>query len=494
MVCDYWWSPFGPFEADESGQYPKARQVIATYRRLTGWSRETLALRLNISARALSFAEREGRGLDSISRLRALRTLLDIPPALLGLCDVPGPAGWWMSEYEPWLSGSDGWPDASAVLKSYRKSKDWTQQNLAESLGIKLLAVQNMENSGSSFDSLSRRRALRFLLAIPPVLLGLDAEHIAKEFEGALISPAKGPAPELIASFRSSVDALFSGYYAGHAQDRVADTLALLADVREIRAMTQGSQRLHMLEIESLGYQALANIEREHAPDTVVFGYSNRAVQLARDSGNSDMLSVALQRRAETAIDRGYVDLAQRSMRESLLLAVQDESEQIVRIVAAPHILAVGTSDEQDRKYILGLIDQAHPTIGLPDTYRRQCNEEAVALRQSQALNRLAAYAPGRQASDLFRRSTNLLMQLSPVSARRAIMVKLALAQAYLGLGELDYVVTFAVETLPPMDQIQSVLYLPQLRQIYMSLRKSKLRADPLVARIGLYLYEHGLL
>src|SRR5258707_4140735 len=270
MARSFWWSSFGDFEADESGFYPQARCVVAHYRCLSGWSRETLASRLGIGVRAQSYAGREGYGLDSISRLRELRTLLEIPPALLGLCDAPGPAGWWLAEVEPWLSDAEGLPHGGPMARFYRKAMGWTQAQLAESLDIKVLAVQNMENSGSSFDSLSRRRALRFLLAIPPGLLGLDAEHMSKEFGGSLIGSAQGPAPELFMSFRASAGALFTGYRSSHAQDRVSDTLSWLAEVHEVRVMTQGSQRLQMLEVESLGYQALANIVRQYASDMVV--------------------------------------------------------------------------------------------------------------------------------------------------------------------------------------------------------------------------------
>jgi hypothetical protein len=69
----------------------------------------------------------------------------------------------------------------------------------------------------------------------------------------------------------------------------------------------------------------------------------------------------------------------------------------------------------------------------------------------------------------------------------------LELAQAFIGLNESDYAATLAVEMVPLMDQIKSVLYLPQLARIYALLRKSKLRHDPRVARVGLYLQERGV-
>ena len=494
MARFYWWSGIGLFEAEANGLYPQARHVVAHYRRLSGWSRDQLAIHLKIESKAVYYAEHEGRGLDSIARLRELCALLHIPPALLGLCDAPGPAGWWLAEYDPWLSGADGWPNGRAVVKHYRRAKSWNQSDFADALGVKLLAVQKMENSGSSLDSLTRRLALRFLLAIPPVLFGLDSEHVTKEFGGTLIGSAKGPTPELITSFRASTDALFAGHYTGHAQDRVLDTLSWLSEAREVRAMTKGNQRLQMLEVESLGYQALAEIENAHASDVVVFSHANRAVQLARDSANVDLLAVALLRRSEVSSDRGYIDLAQRSMNEALLLPVQDDSVKISSTVAACRILAEGVSDEQGRSDVLALIDQARPMLNLPDTFHRYCNRETIVIRQAQGLNLLAAHAPQAQARDLLRRSSDMLLPLSPETPRRAARAKLALAQAYLGLNELDYAATFAVETLPLMDQVKSVLYLPQLVQIYHALRKSKLRDDPNVSRLGLYLHGHGVL
>ncbi len=493
MTRSLWWSSSGRFAADESGLYPQARQVVAHFRRLAGWSRETLAARLKLGPKMVYRLEREGCGLDSLARLRELQVLLEIPPELLGLCLAPGPAGWWVSEYEPWLSTPDGWPDAGAVVKYYRRARSWTQAQLADALGVTELTVRSMENQHAGLDSITRRRALRFLLAIPPVLLGLDSEHIAKEFGGVLIGSTKTPSPELIASFRSAANALFAGYYAGHAQDKVDDTLAWLSQVREVSSMVHGSQRSQVLEAESLGYQALANITREYAPDTQVFSYANRGVQLARASNNSDLLVVALQRRAETLIVRGHVDLAQRSINEALLSSPDDESLLICRYVASARVLSAVASDEQERSAVFALLDQSRP-VTVQDTFSLHCDSEIVTIRTAQSYNLLAVHAPQQQSRDLLRKSSDLLIDLSPDTARRAMLAKLALAESFIGLKELDSAATLAIEAISLMDQIKSSAYLPQLAALYRRLRKSTLRDDPSVARIGLYLHEHGSL
>lgn len=494
MVKSFWWSSYGCFEAETNQCYPQARQVVAQYRSLCGLSREQVASQLGIGAKAFYYAEYEGRGLDSITRLRELRTVLDIPPALLGLAEAPDAPGWWVRDYEPWLAGADGWPDVAAVIRCYRRAKGWTQSDLALALGVTELTVTNMEHN-KGLDSLTRRRALRFLLSIPPLLLGLDAEHYVKEYGGTLLGSRALPSPELIGSFRSSASAVLTSYYSSHAQDRVAETLAWLQEAREVRAMVRGKQRVQMLEVESLGYQALANIEREHASDTVVFGYANRAVQLARDSNSPDVLAIALIRRAETAVDRGYIDLAHRSMNEALLQPISDAALLLARPASASAVLAAGVSDEQGRTKIFALIDQARPaSLATPDTFSMHLDKDIVKIHQARALNRLTMHAPQLQARDLLRRSADLLIDVYPQTPRRSIMAKLALSQALIGLNELEGAALLATETLPLMDEIKSVLYLPQLAGLHASLQKGKLRNDPLVLRLGLYLHGHARL
>lgn len=492
-----WWSYLGDFACDASGLYPRACQVVAAYRRISGLSRQALAEHLHLRSRMFYYTERDGCGLGSVARLRALQALLAIPPALLGLCAAPGPTGWWRTEYEPWPAGADDWPDAGAVVKFYRRAKSWTQSDLAAALGVTELAVRNMENTGSGLDSLTRRRALRFLLAVPPLLLGLDSEHLAREIGKTLVGVSNALSPELLASFRGAADALFTSYHVAHAQEKVGDALAWLSQVHECLTVVPGSQRSYLLEVESLGYQALANITREYAADGQVFSFANKAVQLARSSQNNDLLVVSLLRRAETLINRDAVDLAQRSMQEALLSSVEDEALRLHRFVSAARILAATAADEQERSAVFALLGQAQSVPApVTDAFHLRGGVDFVTIYTALTYNLLAANAPQRLARDLYRRISDLLLNptRTPGSARGELSLTLAQAQAFVGLSELDYAAQFAVESLPLMDQLQSVLYLPRLAALYATLQKSTLHADPQVARLGLYLHGHGAL
>ena len=440
------------------------------------------------------YLESQCRGLDDIDRRRLLCKLLSIPPQLLGIAFPVDGVGWWVREYPAFpVVGEVEWPNPGKVTRHFRKAKGWTQSQLAEALGLTELTVRNMEKKTQGLGSLSRRRALSFLLSIPPLLLGLDAEHIVREFGTVVGTSSKAPAPELITAFRASADTLFDAYYASTAsvKDRVTNTLSWLSEAHEFASTVHGSQRSQILEAESLGYQALTNIVREStAPDSTVLIYANRAVQLARSSRNTDLLVVALQRRAETLIDRGHFDLAQRSIAEALTSPVDDEALRDHRFVASARIRAATATDEQDRLAVFALLNQARP-ISTSDVYHTHGDQELVTLRTTQAYNLLAMNAPSTQAREIWQKVADLLVDLSPASSRRSYIAKIELAQAFLGLGEYDYAVQIALEALPLMDELKSTRHLPQLASMYAELRKGKLRDDPRVARLGLYLFEH---
>jgi len=79
--------------------------------------------------------------------------------------------------FPPFIAGPDGYPNPGQVVKYYREQKkqqnsSWTQAGLGIALNISDVAVRCMENSNESLDSISRRRALVFILGISPALLG----------------------------------------------------------------------------------------------------------------------------------------------------------------------------------------------------------------------------------------------------------------------------------------------------------------------------------
>src|SRR5450631_592262 len=85
---------------------------------------------------------------------------------------------WWVEEeYDSFMAGEEGYPDPGQVCRLYRERKQYKPITLAHELGITDVAVRGMESKRTGLDSISLRRRLISLLAIPPVLLGLDLPH-----------------------------------------------------------------------------------------------------------------------------------------------------------------------------------------------------------------------------------------------------------------------------------------------------------------------------
>jgi transcriptional regulator with XRE-family HTH domain len=61
------------------------------------------------------------------------------------------------------------------IVALYRKAMRWSQQDLAEALGISLRTVQRMEQE-AMIEDIERRRFLVGLLGIPAVLMTLGDE------------------------------------------------------------------------------------------------------------------------------------------------------------------------------------------------------------------------------------------------------------------------------------------------------------------------------
>jgi transcriptional regulator with XRE-family HTH domain len=87
---------------------------------------------------------------------------------------------WWVQlGYPAFEPGDQGFPRPGQVLKHYRllkrkaDGKPWTQADLAQVLGVNVLAVSEMENKDVGLKDIHRLRQLANLFAIPPLLLGI---------------------------------------------------------------------------------------------------------------------------------------------------------------------------------------------------------------------------------------------------------------------------------------------------------------------------------
>lgn len=488
----YWWHGYGQFAPDQSGCYPQPRQVLAQYRKQAGWSRQTLADRLGVCINTIFSAEQQGVGLDSLVRLRAFCSLLAIPHVLFGLCPVPFGESWWVSDYEPWPAGDDGWPNAGAVIKWYRRAKGWTQVQFADSLGLQELMVRKMENSSFGLNSLSRRRAVGFLLSIPPLLLGLDAEHVLSQpspATSAHLSPT--PQPLSLEKVQAIQARLWSGYYTGHLQEKVPQVRTFLARIDDALLQAPEIEQPAWLEVQSLGYQWLGNVLRDHSDAHLVLSYNKKAVELAHHSGNADLLSIALTRQMESAYHLG---LNEQAVKFAQVLAQIQEPDPVLnsaRAMYSARVLSLTVSDQADRSQVLRLVEQCQH---FGNTYNINNTPEVFRRRHAETLLNLAESA--RDRTRLLSRASDLLEQLDPsqFDIRYQIEVWLTHARIALARKEYDYAAIYTLDAWPLVSKLQNWRKLPQIVEIYHTLLQSNYGGSSQVARLGLLLFEVGAL
>ncbi|MGH2509377.1 MAG: hypothetical protein ACRDHZ_18515 [Ktedonobacteraceae bacterium] len=488
----YWWYVYGMFAPDRSGLYPRPGPVIAWYRERAGWSRGQLATAMGVIADVVYKEEHEERGLESLARRRQLCTLLQIPPDLLGLCSLPGDDGWWVREYEPWPAGSDGWPDTGAVVKWYRRAKEWTQPQLAEALGVQEPTVRNMENKKIGLDSISRRRAVGFLLGVPSVLLGLDAAHGQLSSAPVVYTRAASVAqlPSL-AKAQAFQARLWSGYYAGHSRDKVPQVRALLAQIDDVLPQAPEVERPAWLKVQSLGYQWIGNVLREYADPSVVLVYNKKAVEQARLADDSDLLSIALLRQMVSAYVLGQDEQA---VKFAQVLAHIQEPDPVLssgRAIDSARVLALVASDQVDRSQVLRLVEQCH-TFGNP--YGIRLLPETGIVRHAEVLLNLASSA--RDRSRLLSQASDLLDRVAPSRSDDRFLADVLLTRARVALAckEYDQAAIYTLEAWPLVNELQSLRRLPQIVEIYRALLQSSYAGSSQVARLGLLLFEVGAL
>lgn len=487
----YWWSSYGKFAPDQSRLYPVPEQVLMRYRTKAGLSRKELATLLGIGEKMVYYAETKGGGLDNVSRLRELCMLLAIPHALFGLCAIPTGEAWWVKEYGTWQAGADGWPKTGAVVKWYRLAKRWTQIQLADAMHITEREVRNMEKEHIGLDSLSRRRSLQFLLSIPPLLLGLDAVHLPPSLSVAATPTRLSSAPQLpsLENAQTFQARLWSGYYTGHAQEKVPQVRGMLTRIDEVLLQAPEIEIPAWLEVQSLGYQWLGNVLRDTADPRVVLAYNQKAVEQARQTGNANLLSIALIRQMESAYHLGLNEQAVQYAQGLTQIQVPDPVLNSGRAMYSARVLSLAVGDQADRSQVLRLVEQCQ-TFG--NTYNINNTPEVFTRRHAEVLLNLASSA--RDRARLLTQASDLLERLEPTQfdIRYQIEVLLALAQVALARKEYDQATAYALDAWPLVNELQNWRKLPQFTEIYRALLQSSYASSPQVARLGLLLFQVG--
>lgn len=306
------WSRFGLPSLIETGKdgFPRPGKIARWYReqkKLTDatWTQKRLAHELDLTERAVCYLEGHDAGFDSISFRRRLAMLFNIPPILFGLACLEG-------EIDP-----------GQTVKEHRKMKPKkhplrSQKGLARALSLTEKAVRDMENRNIGLDSITRRRVLARLLAIPSAALGIITfeEILLQQQKVAMTIPLTTIKREKEATFdlayyKDRLKTLWHRNHTGTAQDRMARIAADMADLAAALPYVSGNDEKEVRAVLCRYHHLHAHILRDQGRFDAALSELEKAAILAQRAENPQLLAVTLLRIGSVLRDRGDVTFAQ---------------------------------------------------------------------------------------------------------------------------------------------------------------------------------------
>ncbi len=441
----------------------------------------------------------------SISLRRRLVSLLTIPPVLMGLDSLhvasPDTLCWWLQEGFPaFLADPYGYPNPGQVVKYYREQKkrgnpSWTQIGLGVALNISDVAVRGMENSNESLDSVSRRRALVFILGISPALLGLDGSHYVPEIQEDRFTRRTGESWHLekvsIHRFRQSLPFYWNGYYTSELLNPLKEISELLRDLSATLLEARGAQRQQGLDLLVRYYQLASTIARDQCNYQAAFFYANRAVKLARCLGDNELLASSFLRRSFISFEQENIEAALIDLNSACPYARSSRSSlKGLVFQVAGHVQSHLARGMSEQKHALALLDEAG-RLAYAGPYEDDENfirfsADWYHVERAEAF--LALSKPDEALSELDVAAGSMVQD---AHARRLAHLNIYRAKAHIHRNELADATAYALTALTVSSAIQSNIKVSLIFGLYQELKRSTYGHSPDVARLGLLLRSY---
>jgi hypothetical protein len=526
----YWWSVYGDFPPEDEREHaPSASHVLESYRIAAHVKFPQLAEEMHLSVEMLRRIFHQGDGLDSIQRRRILGMRLAVPPELLGLDHLHWKTNtrdtcWWTLEgYHAFSMGEDGYPRPGEVVRWYRKQKrkrllngervPWTQEDLGEASVPNLSGetVNKMEKHGIGLDSMARRKALTFLLGIPPALLGLDAlkhEKVTPDLPRPTLLLSKALTPDILLGYEQHQTALFAEYYTNHGQGTVGEVhwwISYLQD-RVLSLIQSNQQHIQVRSIEWSYHRLITDIAREQQDYGMALFQANTSVAIAEEMGDPEYLTVALCIRAATLREQGplFYHAAQVDLDRALALVKQAAQDRhplapavVGTVTSAAGIVQSFTAQlKHEREEVKALLRQSESlsqrAVGEVDTHRLKFDPGFYHIKAAMALTAWHNPVTLKEHLDEATRLTG------PALQRRHLIIQIVRAQGELldakNSSRLEQdkhyaeATALATDALPIAKKLNSRLNRDRIQQIYNALSESPYGEEPSVAHLGLLL------
>jgi transcriptional regulator with XRE-family HTH domain len=265
----------------------------------------------------------------------------------------------------------DGLPVSGQVIMYFRERRHLTTEELAKVLLLTKRTVERMEHENLFLDSITRRRAIAAALRIPPMLLGITTFRGMPMLQVSQSPTVQTTAKTATTSIETLKEALL-GYRTLHqthtAQSKLAEIEQSIQDQRKIIVSVSGDERTKRLYILWTYYLFVIGVARDERNYPAVFRYANKAVDLARELKNTELMATAYTERATAYYERGRpsdLEAAKKDFETSLKYASQSRGPIRGFILGnAAVTFAHAAQDQKDKSKALGLLGQCGNLIG----------------------------------------------------------------------------------------------------------------------------------
>lgn len=361
------------------------------------------------------------------------------------------------------------------IVALYRESRHWSQQRLAEELGVDLRTVQRMEQR-PMIKSLKRRELLVKLLGIPAVLMGLEGE--AQQFRNADLTFNDD-------SMSFLEDELVTHWEVYHVGGTMRAVRGLDRWMTEIATFTRSAQGTawhgRAQAVLAMSYQLKGNITRDMMQYAVAHQAYQQAFRVARELDDPELMATAL-------------------LREGFVFFHEDKPLEAIEYVQGALTTINGRGFPRLRAQVLGALSEAQAKAHLPSDCWRTIDLLEHALQQKSHVRERTHFlfraipSVEQKAIDAallgdHNRALALtdkrLATYDPTLVRGRAKLMAQKAEIYFKLGEIDDCIFTAKEALSLARSVGSDKRIAQVRNLHATLATSRWRNMRGVAGLG---------
>ncbi len=393
---------------------------------------------------------------------------------------------WWYI-YGPFDPDENNLPHLGQVIRYYRELRQWKAKDLADALGQTPRHIYEIESSTNMPELISRRQTIAQLLKIPPVLLGLSIVLPESGLDTEKAGTVLTINPQTMSMYESMLVLSWELYYTSSAQRAANNINYWLQTLTNAAKEAQGLQRHQLIAMLCRFYQLSGVAARDRMDLPRALRDGKKAVDLAFQLENPELISASLFRRAKTYLKQEKYNTAVQDLEAALPYAdrSRDPLKGYVYQATAETYSIVAGKDIQAQRKSLTMLDQVGRIVRKGDLEDDgsfvKLNIAGLYMDRASALTLYHKPNEAHDALDIVRKN------LGPELTRWQARLLIADAQTYLAENDPESCCEIAFEALKVVRATQSMSNEARIHTLYQQLQRSYSR-HPLVNRLGMQL------